>query len=555
MHPRWRWKHCFVGGVLLTCTFSSWWVPFHMANLIQRFQPTVHIFGQQQQSQPEEPQQNDDGDARNNNSTLGTKSCAWNGRTWKCRHCNVKKNGLPVQCRRLKRRRDAATNAGRQHDFCSHPVSSNGPARDKDPQVHLYANGDRTLNIRNNKYVYHHQPPCQVENCWDLSRCRRDMVRLVAEDDNDGAALASSSRASSSAALTLYINGSASDELIDYAIKHSKYPLVRVEDYRAACLTIVFPSTYRTFQQLLSSLHWRQPSPLLPPQQHASTTSTGQNHLLWQYSRFGYEPRLTADNAFQQFDVGQAAVASEALEHGYLRAGYDMALPLPTKFWPKKQQQQQRPDINNNNVTAMNVTTTRRPLLVQFRGVVQTTDQVGYHHRWLAGTYWEEDADDVAVDIQCVQKHWRTRELKVTKPYDFPSTMYREWMEQSVYSFAPGGSGPGSYRFGEILYAGGIPIVTDNFVPPFFPEVDWSKCLLVVSSASDIVNLPARLRRNYEYYHNETALQQRRAACATLFHAVMGTSEKQSDERVTLTKALEIWFLRVQHALEYETTI
>jgi Exostosin family len=524
-----------MGGVLLTCTFFSWWMPVHMANLIQRFQPTVHIFGQQEQSQQQqEPQQNGENT---------TKTCAWNGRTWKCRQCKVK-NGQRVQCRRLKRRRDAATTTAGSRHSCFH--SFNGPRdNNKNPQVHLYANGDRTLNIRNNKYVYHHQPTCQVGNCWDLSRCRRDMRLVADEDDNDnddGAAVASSR--ASLPALTLYINGSASDGLIDYAIKHSKYPLVRVEDYRAACLTIVFPSTYHSFLQLLSSLHWRQQS---PPQQQS--TSTGQNHLLWQYSRFSYEPRMTADNAFQQFDVGRAAVASEALEHGYLRAGYDMALPLSTKFWPKNQQQ--RPGNNNNNDN--NNLTTSRPLLVQFRGAVQTTDQVGYHHRWLAGTYWEEDADDVAVDIQCVQKHWLTRELKVTKPYHFQSTMYREWMEQSVYSFAPGGSGPGSYRFGEILYAGGIPIVTDNFVPPLFPEVDWSKCLIVVSSASDIVNLPARLRRDYDY-HNETALQQRQDACATLFHAVMGTSDKQSDERVTLTKALEIWFLRVKHALEYETT-
>jgi hypothetical protein len=238
MH-RWRWKHCFVGGVLLTCTFFSWWMPFHMANLIQRFQPTVHIFGQQEQqsSHQEEPQQNGENT---------TKTCAWNGRTWKCRQCRVK-NGQRVQCRRLKRRRDAATTTAGGRHSCSHPMMllSNDP-RDKNPQVHLYANGDRTLNIRNNKYVYHHQPTCQVGNCWDLSRCRSGM-RLVADED-DGAAAAS---IASSPALTLYINGSASDGWIDYAIKHSKYPLVRVKDYRAACLTIVFPSTYQTFQQLL----------------------------------------------------------------------------------------------------------------------------------------------------------------------------------------------------------------------------------------------------------------------------------------------------------------
>jgi hypothetical protein len=125
MH-RWRWKHCFVGGVLLTCTFFSWWMPFHMANLIQRFQPTVHIFGQHEQQssqQQDEPQQNGENT---------TKTCAWNGRTWKCRQCRVK-NGQRVQCRRLKRRRDAATaTAGGRHSSCSHP-SSNGPRQQAEP--------------------------------------------------------------------------------------------------------------------------------------------------------------------------------------------------------------------------------------------------------------------------------------------------------------------------------------------------------------------------------------------------------------------------------------
>jgi hypothetical protein len=336
--------------------------------------------------------------------------------------------------------------------------------------------------------------------------------------------------------LTLYVNGSASDALIDYAIRQSRYPLVRVDDYRTACLTIVFPSTYQTLAELSSSLHWHGPWRRRQEQEQVESDGVvGQNHLLWQYSRFTYQPRMTADNAFQWFDVGMAAVASEALEHAHLRAGYDMSLPLPTKFWKR------------NNET-MDVTT--RPLLLQFRGAVQSTDQVGYHHRWLAGTYWEE-ADDVAVDVQCLKKkHWPTRELTVTKPYEFPATFYRVWMETTVYGFAPGGSGPGSYRFGEILYAGGIPIVTDNFVPPLFPEVDWTDCLIVISSYDDVVNLPTILRQRY---NDPSAIRRRQMACARLLRTVIGTSsDRTSDnDRVTFTRAMEIWYLRVQHALEY----
>jgi hypothetical protein len=316
-----------------------------------------------------------------------------------------------------------------------------------------------------------------------------------------------------------------------------------VDDHRTACLTIVFPSTYQTLAQLSSSFHWHGPRRRRQEQEPVKSAGVvGQNHLLWQYSRFTNQPRMTADNAFQLFDVGVAAVVSEALEHAHLRAGYDMSLPLPTKFWNNRTS---RP---NNNETLEDVTT--RPLLLQSRGAVQSTDQVGYHHRWLAGTYWEE-ADDVAVDVQCLyQKHWPTRELTVTKPYEFPPTFYHAWMETAVYGFAPGGSGPGSYRFGEILYAGGIPIVTDNFVPPLFPEVDWKDCLIVISSYDDVVNLPTILRQRY---NDPSAIRRRQVACARLLRTVIGnSSDRTSDnDRVTFTRAMEIWYLRVQHALEY----
>jgi hypothetical protein len=41
---------------------------------------------------------------------------------------------------------------------------------------------------------------------------------------------------------------------------------------------------------------------------------------------------------------------------------------------------------------------------------------------------------------------------------------------------------------------GAIPVVTADFVPPYYPEVDWSGCLIKVNEAR-IVDIPQIVER------------------------------------------------------------
>ena len=42
------------------------------------------------------------------------------------------------------------------------------------------------------------------------------------------------------------------------------------------------------------------------------------------------------------------------------------------------------------------------------------------------------------------------------------------------------GGGVGSYRFGEVMGLGGIPIVLPDFLSPMWPDLDWSGCIVLI---------------------------------------------------------------------------
>ena len=157
------------------------------------------------------------------------------------------------------------------------------------------------------------------------------------------------------------------------------------------------------------------------------------------------------------------------------------------------------------------------------------------------------------VDVQCKRrKLFGGGEKVVVKPYHLPASSYDDMILNSTFGFSPGGSSVGSYRFGEILSTGGIPVVTHDVVPPLHPDVNWNDCIYRVSEAQ-IVDLPRLLR-----LVSAAEVKERQQACWQLFQNVFGDRKEegggkwQGDERVTFTKALQVWALRVANALEKE---
>ena len=81
-----------------------------------------------------------------------------------------------------------------------------------------------------------------------------------------------------------------------------------------------------------------------------------------------------------------------------------------------------------------------------------------------------------------------------------------------------------SYRFGEVLLAGGIPVIVPGTIPPLHPEIDWGRCIVTVSETR-IVDLPRLLRGM-----SEEEVRKRQTECQRLFNQII----KEADEGIKM---------------------
>ncbi|GKY97813.1 hypothetical protein MPSEU_000739400 [Mayamaea pseudoterrestris] len=396
----------------------------------------------------------------------------------------------------------------------------------------------RTLGLRP-RFFYEQQPTCAtLDDCWDLSRC----MQLLTENDSD------------MPVLTVYLNETDKQHyLLDYLTRQavansslSSFRLERVNDHSKACLVLVTPQTYETANDLLSSEHWRHTY-----RRKHRHHQHGTNHLLWHTSYFFLNDTKTIDLPFSlSWHAAHAALASASLDRASHRPNYDMVLPLP-RMWGRAE----APQLVLDNVRQSQQ---RRKWLLGFRGKIQATPHVYYHHRWLAAEYWlndEHEDNDIIVDVKCQREQLPSGRKVVEKDYDNQFS-YANFLWDTYFGFAPGGSGVGSFRFGEILSTGGIPVILPDYVPPFAPEVDWSECVIVVSEAR-IIDLPNILRRIP--LHEVTRRQE---ACWKLLQVTLGDTTNgmflgkkkeaglwHDDERVTFRLAMELWVARIVNAM------
>ena len=417
------------------------------------------------------------------------KSCEWVRGRWHCRECDMTRR----HCKPLKRKGDCRPFRRQAWDDPPRFSSHFDPTSNKDMSVRSITK----FGVGKVSKVYYEQPMCTVSTCFALDRCNDTIF-------------------------TIYINTTGPHDLLDYAVTQSNGKLRRVGNYQDACLVLVVKGMYRSASELHGALHWND----------------GRNNLLWDSSCF-FDGKL-CDAPFSTFSYGHAALASGTMTRAHLRMGYDLTLPLP-RVWGRQFFPPQQVDIHRP-----------RKWLLSFRGSIQDSLHPYYQHRWLAAEYWE-DAPDVTVNVQC-KHHKLVGGKKVTyKHYQLDAPSYDDMIWNSTFGFSPGGSSVGSYRFGEILSTGGIPVVTQDFVPPLYPEVDWSKCLVIVSEAR-IVDLPRLLRR-----FSPEQVKERQRACWHLLQNVIGDQQEgtawRGDNRVVFAKAMEVWAIRISNAIQREQNV
>ncbi|KAH7433069.1 hypothetical protein KP509_07G053500 [Ceratopteris richardii] len=103
--------------------------------------------------------------------------------------------------------------------------------------------------------------------------------------------------------------------------------------------------------------------------------------------------------------------------------------------------------------------------------------------------------ENATIDEEC------KRDEAIHKSYKFDDLM------NSTFGLAPAGRQPSSYRFAEILSAGGVPVlVVDNYVKPFETLIQWHRCALQFPSSEmhRIVKTiramkPAEVKRRQRY--------------------------------------------------------
>jgi Exostosin family len=542
-------------GILVLSLGAMMPLAYHIAE--KRFphvplQPWVHVYPPTMSSK--------NGD-ENDELNVG-KSCRYDRRRrWICRSCPDAYNSstVPSSTSRLQQPRchtlkpKGKCPAFRRFDWsaATRSVSHYDPQNDIELDY-------RTLSYAG-RFFYHMQPQCTLTNaiCFNLDRCQQQRAEITTSNTSSDGYDATGRRPP----LAVYVNmtrlrNSTSPwiamEVMDFAIQQS---IIRVvSDYRDACLILVFADTYDTITDLHTSEHWNNlPTSRDDPFVRGSLGNGGRNHLIYNMSRFRFRQakRLSSDAPLTLYHVGLAAVASDAWTSSLFRPGFDQTLPLP-RHWNRKENQATAHHATSSSADsaafALDIHRPRKWLLT-FRGNIRDGPQPYYQHRWLAAEYWnvDEKETDVFVDVRCEHATWFGAVLHTVKNYEYPGSIYDELMWESTFGFAPGGSGVGSYRFGEILSTGGIPVVTHDLVLPLAPEMDWSGCVVRVSEAR-IIDLPRRLRAM-----SVTQVRNRQRRCWHLFQSVLGDKRLDevwtSDERVTFARSMEVWSVRVANAL------
>jgi len=247
------------------------------------------------------------------------------------------------------------------------------------------------------------------------------------------------------------------------------------------------------------------------------------------------------DFPFGPTQHAMAALGSNTFSEAGFRSGYDVAVPMGAKWKVPGHLQRDANDVGRT-----------RPYLLTFKGSIQNSLQPYYQHRWLAAEYlWnvneqisaesqQESGGKVKIDVQCKKMNLISGK-RIIKGYDeSPSAEnYNDMMLNSTFGFCPGGSGISSYRFAEVLSAGGIPVVVAGTIPVLSPEVDWSGCIVVVSEAR-IVDLPRILRM---ILLDEDEIRDRRDSCRQLYLSLYSSND------LTIAFMMRVWVQRIENAI------
>jgi hypothetical protein len=224
-----------------------------------------------------------------------------------------------------------------------------------------------------------------------------------------------------------------------------------------------------------------------------------------------------------------------SLNDAWIREGYDLPTTLSPRWKPVQD--------DYHDMLLADIHRPRRYLL-SFKGNVHSWEQRNFQHRWIAAEYWH-DEPDVHVDTKCEssRKSGEWERYNNTNENDYGNLLLN-----STFFFCPGGGGVHSFRFSESLLGGAIPVVTSDFIPPFYPDIDWSGCIIQVSDAR-VVDIPRLVRDILD-----EEVKRRQIRCNELSIVIFGNMDDHDEfyHKQLFTVAMMVWHARINSALKHQ---
>mmetsp|Transcript_22402 Transcript_22402/g.33997 ORF Transcript_22402/g.33997 Transcript_22402/m.33997 type:complete len:559 (+) Transcript_22402:136-1812(+) len=416
------------------------------------------------------------------------KSCRRSGYEWICRDCDktIGKHGMWESCLLID-----------PHGECNYWKA--GAYDEPLPRVQTYHDKNalhdalRYAVLRHGHPEVYEQYPCfQLHNCFDMDKCQNSTSPLK---------------------IFIYDEYMGIEKSILKELEGSLQGVAVISPPVDACLFVVTPRSFARNSKfkLFNSSLWNE----------------GRNHFLYQSHRIKF-----IHDHFDGENFQRASLSGPNFQHSDLRVGYDVPLYFGKQKHPLA--------VNENiyNLVQNQVHRSRR-YLVTYQDVLMPTS-LFFFHGWLASEYWPRDDPEIFVDIQCHKNNDTKTQGK----------SYVENIMNSTFVFCPGSHFAGSPTFGEALALGAIPVVTTEFAEPFYPEVDWSGCLVKVNEGR-IIDLPRKLRSM-----TRDSVASRQGTCMELFHRVIGwNAHEDGTTQIDLegrgfAVAMRLWKLRIEVALE-----
>lgn len=174
---------------------------------------------------------------------------------------------------------------------------------------------------------------------------------------------------------------------------------------------------------------------------------------------------------------GEAMVVSQSLWRGTMRPGFDVMVPHLYTGAMEKFAAAALATIHQRQVLGTRIP---RPLLVGFRGTY-LAGGVWFTSRAIGSEWAHDPVNGVIVDVKFEFNY----PVESCRTYEAESYSFEDLLFNCSFGFAPGGGGPYSFRFSEALFAGAVPVVTDDLVLPMedagISRKRWDECVVRVT--------------------------------------------------------------------------